>query len=97
MVSTVPFSHATPAGFVSHNKSRNNYAAIANEIIYRTVPEVVVAGGNSTYQTGYIAPADQAALKAGQTAYTYVERETGVDGATSLATTASGVNLAAGE
>ena len=96
VVSTVPFSHATPAGFVSHNKSRNNYAAIANEIIYRTVPEVVVAGGNSTYQTGYIAPADQAALKAGQTAYTYVERETGVDGATSLATTASGVSLAAG-
>jgi uncharacterized repeat protein (TIGR01451 family) len=97
VVSTVPFSHATPAGFVSHNKSRNNYAAIANEIIFKTQPDVVVAGGNSTYQTGYIAPADQAALKAGQTAYTYVERQTGVDGATSLTTTAAGVSLAAGQ
>ena len=97
VVSTVPFSHATPAGFTSHNKSRNNYAAIANEIIFRTVPEVVVAGGNSTYQAGYIDPADQAKLQAGQTAYTYVGRQAGVDGATSLATTAAGVNLAAGQ
>ena len=29
VVSTVPFSHATPAAFVSHNVSRNNYTQIA--------------------------------------------------------------------
>jgi alkaline phosphatase len=33
-VSTVPFSHATPAAHVRHNVSRNNYTAIAEEIIW---------------------------------------------------------------
>ena len=45
VASTVPFSHATPAGFVSHNVSRNNYWDIAHEILFETEPDVVIGGG----------------------------------------------------
>lgn len=44
-VSSVEFSHATPAAVVSHNSSRNNYAAIANEAIYNTNSNVTVLMG----------------------------------------------------
>ena len=46
VVSSVPFSHATPAGFVSHNVSRYNYLEIADEIIFDFRPEVVIGGGH---------------------------------------------------
>ena len=51
LVTTVPFSHATPAGFFSHNPSRGNYTSIANEILNVVRPEVVIGGGyqNSGY------------------------------------------------
>ncbi len=45
VVSTVPFSHATPASFVSHNVNRSNYQDIAHEILFDTQPEVVIGGG----------------------------------------------------
>ncbi|AOS83391.1 hypothetical protein BIU88_04075 [Chlorobaculum limnaeum] len=45
VASTVPFSHATPATFVSHDVSRNNYWDIAHEILFETQPEVVIGGG----------------------------------------------------
>jgi alkaline phosphatase len=45
VASTVPFSHATPATFVSHDLSRNNYWDIAHEILFETQPEVVIGGG----------------------------------------------------
>uniref|UniRef100_Q3ATJ6 Alkaline phosphatase n=1 Tax=Chlorobium chlorochromatii (strain CaD3) TaxID=340177 RepID=Q3ATJ6_CHLCH len=45
VASTVPFSHATPATFVSHNVSRNNYWDIAHEILFEVQPEVVIGGG----------------------------------------------------
>jgi len=97
VASTVPFSHATPAGFVSHNTSRNNYTQIAHEIIYTVQPEVVIGGGNRNWDTKYISAADQAALEAGATAYTYVGRQTGVDGGDALAAVAATVDLIAGE
>ena len=45
VASTVPFSHATPAGVVSHNINRNNYQDIAHEILFDTQPDVVIGGG----------------------------------------------------
>jgi len=45
VASTVPFSHATPATFVSHDVSRNNYWDIAHEILFDLQPEVVIGGG----------------------------------------------------
>ncbi len=45
-VTTVPFSHATPAAFVSHNVDRDNTAAIAAEIIRMTRPDVTIGAGH---------------------------------------------------
>lgn len=47
-VTTVPFSHATPAGVYAHNKSRNNYAEIAKEGIYGSWP----CDDNAFYDAG---------------------------------------------
>ncbi|WP_449257627.1 alkaline phosphatase, partial [Chlorobium limicola] len=60
VASTVPFSHATPAAFVSHDVSRNNYWDIAHEILFETQPEVVIGGG---YNNGNFAKATQNAAK----------------------------------
>ncbi len=56
VVSTVPFSHATPASFVSHNKNRNCYylkegceRGIADEIIKELKPDVVIGGGHPSW------------------------------------------------
>ncbi|MGD9314431.1 MAG: alkaline phosphatase, partial [Desulfobacterales bacterium] len=46
VVSSVEFSHATPAAFVAHNESRNNYADIANEMIYDSAADVIMGAGN---------------------------------------------------
>lgn len=87
VVSTVPFSHATPAAMVSHNTSRNNYQAIAAEILTQIKPEVVIgggypgAGGTGTFQ--YLSQDTYDAVKA-DPEYRVVEREAGVDGALSL-------------
>jgi alkaline phosphatase len=49
VVTSVEFSHATPAGFVAHNVSRNNYADIANEMIYNSAVDVIMGCGNPCY------------------------------------------------
>lgn len=91
VVSTVPFNHATPAAFVSHNVSRNNYQAIAEEILWTFQPEVVIgAGYNSSYVNGLnftTLPSD----------YVFVQRQTGVNGGDALATAAATVDVNAGE
>ncbi len=46
VVTTVEWSHATPAGFVAHNASRNEYAAIAQEMIYSSATDVIMGAGN---------------------------------------------------
>jgi alkaline phosphatase len=88
VVSTVPFSHATPAAHVSHNVDRDNYVAIAAEILRRFQPEVVIGGGHPKW-TGkykYLSEADYTALKTdglGET-YVFAERRQGADGAAAL-------------
>jgi len=100
VVSTVPFDHATPAAFVSHNPNRSFYytgyrgykgVGIADEIILRTKPEVVIGGGHPGLDNpgfdprkGYISEALYRAL--GSSAdYVFVERRPGGDGGRSLA------------
>lgn len=90
VVSTVPFSHATPAALVSHNVSRNNYREIAREIIRTIQPEVVIGGGypgvKGTNAFTFIDRAEYDYLKAPEAAspYLFVERAEGRDGAESL-------------
>ncbi|WP_005033357.1 alkaline phosphatase [Holophaga foetida] len=99
VVSTVPFNHATPAGFVSHNVNRNNYyigyksatTGIADEIISTIKPEVVIGGGhplldNPAYSTtkGYISQSLHNTLKASSD-FVFAERATGMNGSITLA------------
>ena len=49
VVTSVEFSHATPAGFVAHNESRDNYAEIANEMIYSSAADVIMGCGAPDY------------------------------------------------
>ncbi len=94
--STVPFSHATPASFISHNVHRDNYHAIAREIIFTTTPELVIGGGYYPSITTYISQTEYLSLTTGSTVFTYVGRQAGVDGAVSLSTTAASVNFNTG-
>lgn len=85
IVSTVPFSHATPAAFVSHNISRENYYEIAEEIIKKTKPELVIGGGHPDWDKRYISDSLYKELKNGNIKdYIFVERIKGVDGSLSL-------------
>ncbi|MHC5074167.1 MAG: alkaline phosphatase, partial [Planctomycetota bacterium] len=49
VVSSVEFSHATPAAFVAHNENRNNYAEIAQEMIYDSAADVIMGTGHPWY------------------------------------------------
>lgn len=98
VASTVPFNHATPAGFVSHNVNRNNYSQIADEIILSVKPELVIGGGYST--TTYMPPMNTTyiSLTTGNTDYTRViTRRTGVDGGAALIAAADAISLTHGE
>ncbi|HAZ64907.1 MAG TPA: hypothetical protein DCZ72_15040 [Armatimonadetes bacterium] len=78
VVTSVPVSHATPAGFVAHNVSRNNYAEIGAEMFNNSTLLVAMGAGHPDYDdNGQQRPADKrntnyvggdetwAALKAG--------------------------------
>ena len=100
IISTVPFDHATPAAFVSHNTSRSAYytglkghtgQGIADEIILRTKPNVVIAGGSPLLDNpgfdakkGYISESLYRTLQTSQE-YLLVERKPGQDGGRAIA------------
>ncbi|NOR44377.1 MAG: alkaline phosphatase, partial [Candidatus Delongbacteria bacterium] len=46
LVTSVPFNHATPAGFVCHNDDRNNYGDLAIEMIYKSQLDLIYGCGN---------------------------------------------------
>lgn len=49
VITSVPFSHATPAGFVAHNPDRNNYREIAEEMIVKSSLDLIIGCGNPEY------------------------------------------------
>jgi len=49
VVSTVPFSNATPGGIIAHNESRYNYQKIAKEMIMDSRADVIMGGGHPFY------------------------------------------------
>lgn len=90
VVSTVPFTHATPAAFVAHSVSRNRYHAIGEEILARTRPEVVIGAGHAEgascanpLSSRYVA-AETLARVCGDAGYRVVTRAEGVDGGAAL-------------
>jgi alkaline phosphatase len=46
VVTSVEWTHATPASFVAHNVSRNFYALIAQEMVYDSATDVIMGCGN---------------------------------------------------
>ncbi|MFY9974616.1 MAG: alkaline phosphatase [Chromatiaceae bacterium] len=87
VVSTVPFTHATPAAHVSHNVYRNNYHEIADEILTKVKPEVVIGGGypgpTGTDGFSYLSENTYNEVKDDDD-YVMVERQDGVDGGVSV-------------
>ncbi len=49
VITSVPFSHATPAGFLVHNRSRSNYPQIAKDILFKSRCDVVMGCGNPEF------------------------------------------------
>jgi len=71
VITSVQISHATPAGHVAHNSSRNNYVAIAEEMVNQSGADVIMGAGHPAYN-------DDGALSSGS--YQYVGGETVWDG-----------------
>lgn len=51
IVTTVPFSHATPAAFVVHNEKRSHYVEIARDMILNSTLEVLMGAGHPFYDS----------------------------------------------
>jgi len=49
VVTSVEWTHATPAGHVAHNLSRNNYAEIGQEMVYDSAADVIMGAGHPCY------------------------------------------------
>lgn len=92
VVSSVQYSHATPASFSAHSLSRNNYLEIANQQVYGTM-DVVMGAGHPWYNNDhqklaepnyrYISEADYTALSTGATDFTFIEDDAAFDKLTS--------------
>jgi alkaline phosphatase len=86
VVSTVPFTHATPAAFTSHNVYRSNYGEIGWEMLTEVQPDVVIGAGHpgcweEGCGSGYIPSELYWQMKTdGDDDYVFVERIPGVDG-----------------
>ncbi len=87
VVTSVQWSHATPAGFLAHNASRNEYAALGKEIVESGLATVVIGTGHPSFDADgkAVVPKDEKAyryvggketwdrLVAGQTPYRHIE------------------------
>ena len=49
VITSVEWSHATPAAFVAHNVSRSNYTEIAQEMVYESAVDVIMGCGHPWY------------------------------------------------
>jgi alkaline phosphatase len=74
VVSSVQFSHATPAGFIAHNLSRGNYQDITREMVLVSEADVIMGCGHPFYNNDgqpqapyyrYISPDVWQAIQAG--------------------------------
>jgi alkaline phosphatase len=81
VVTSVPFAHATPAAFVAHNQSRNDYQGIAREMIDSDL-DVIMGGGHPNFTDAHttraanynwIAPEDFSRVSQGQTEFSFVD------------------------
>lgn len=81
VVTSVEFSHATPAGFVAHNTSRNSYTDIANEMIYESALEVIMGCGAPDYDNNGVSHALNSRYVGGDATYNDLTDDYKVTGA----------------
>lgn len=95
VVSSVPFSHATPSAYIAHNTNRNNLVGIAKEMI-ESDADVIMGAGHPEFNDSnaaraakyeYIGKPEYEALKSGATDFKYVEEDSAFEAL------ASGSNL----
>ena len=82
VVSSVPFSHATPAAYVAHEANRNDYHAIADDELASDL-SVIIGAGHPYYDDSneevlapiynYLSAESYEALAGGETDWTYLE------------------------
>jgi alkaline phosphatase len=49
LITTVPFSHATPAAFAAHQQDRDQYAGLARQMVAESPLTVLMGGGHPAY------------------------------------------------
>jgi len=49
VISSVPVSHATPAGFVAHNRTRVHYSQLATYMLFRSRCDLIMGCGNPEF------------------------------------------------
>ena len=49
VITSVPISHATPAGFVAHNKTRQHYSELASYMLFNSRCDLVMGTGNPEF------------------------------------------------
>jgi alkaline phosphatase len=61
VVTSVQISHATPASFLAHNRSRNDYAGIGAEIVEAGIGDIVLGAGHPMFDKAgaYRTPSDK--------------------------------------
>ena len=96
VVSTVPFSHATPACFVAHNPDRSHYydgyggregPGISEEMISAPTASLIIGAGHPAWgnpdwfmSMGHISEEYYHQLCSGSSGCAFIEREVGIDG-----------------
>lgn len=65
VVTSVEWTHATPASHVAHNVNRNNYAEIGQEMVFKSAADVIMGAGHPWYDPSGL-------LKATPNTYRYV-------------------------
>lgn len=83
VVTSVPYSHATPAAYVAHEKSRNRYHNISRQMVDSGL-DVVIGAGHPWYDDDhkrlykpdfkYISEKDWTRLSRNHTGYTFIEK-----------------------
>lgn len=95
VVTSVPVSHATPAGFSAHDASRGSYKDIARDEL-RSGLSVVMGAGNPWYTDNhakrsspkytYLYKSDYARLKAGTSGFKFISAKSSFDNLTTGST-----------
>ena len=58
VITTVPVSHATPAGFTVHNISRSNYRQIGYDMLFKSGCDLIMGCGNPEYDENGVSLGD---------------------------------------